>query len=390
MDEITNYFCDENERVNLRKKEYSPSGRFGLLIRNYSTKKGCWNYSRGTLFRESDGQQVADIKRNYSAFHHSWVEKDGQEYLISGRSYMNQCIVNADAGCEFEMSDESLVKKGCAFCWATAKLSTDEKTLLVDGCYWGAPYEYRFFDFSNPMTGWPELPIVSARNYEQGGECLKEHEFILADDGKDPLFIEDGTVTLYSTSNIYKPTGQREEEISMEQIEVFGSAYDKESNWDMEEEVIYTLRRRGGFMVIEKIWKSDWQLEKEREQEEWRKKDAAQKKEWAETSTLLTSLTEILKDDTDLLLGDLWWRGSSQKDRENGEKNVWFFYHQIKAKVEDSKRSASLEWGTLEGEVWAVLWTCGKGEEKKRFDRSPEGLCKAIKIVREHLVESHE
>ena len=34
-----------------------------------------------------------------------------------------------------------------------AYLSPDGHTLAVDGCHWACPYEYRFFDFTDPARG---------------------------------------------------------------------------------------------------------------------------------------------------------------------------------------------------------------------------------------------
>lgn len=84
----------------------STSGRYRLVIRSYRTRPGCWNYTRGTVVRLSDGAEVCDIKRNYSVFHHSFIEKDGREFLITGRSYMSQTIVDLDRGIEYEPSGD--------------------------------------------------------------------------------------------------------------------------------------------------------------------------------------------------------------------------------------------------------------------------------------------
>jgi hypothetical protein len=97
-------------------------------------------------------------------FHHSFVTKEGREYLIAGRSYMSQTIVDLDRGQEFEPTGDHY--NGGAFCWARCYLSPDGNTLAVDGCIWARPYEYCFFDFSDPSKGWPSLPIVGAKEIE--------------------------------------------------------------------------------------------------------------------------------------------------------------------------------------------------------------------------------
>jgi len=112
------------------------------------------------VVRLADGATVCDIKRNLFGFHHSFVVKDGREYLITGRSYMSQTIVDLDRGAEYEPEGDHY--DGHAFCWTDCFLSPDGHTLAVEGCIWAAPYEIRFFDFTDPAAGWPALPIAGA------------------------------------------------------------------------------------------------------------------------------------------------------------------------------------------------------------------------------------
>ncbi len=51
-----------------------------------------------------------------------------------------------------EGSDE-----GVGFCWAAYRFDAPTNILVVNGCHWACPYEYRFFDFSDPMAGWPQI-----------------------------------------------------------------------------------------------------------------------------------------------------------------------------------------------------------------------------------------
>lgn len=136
----------------------SPCRRFRLTVTDYSRGPHSWDYSRGVLTRIADGAVVADIVRNYGNFHLSWIEAHGKWWLVTGRSYMSQTIVCLDDGREFEPPGDHY--DGQAFCWASAWASPDGNTLVVDGCHWACPYEFRFFDFSDPAQGWAELPIV--------------------------------------------------------------------------------------------------------------------------------------------------------------------------------------------------------------------------------------
>ena len=188
--EVARYFVDENV-TNEPKDVLSPSGRFRLTIRTYRTAPGRWNYTRGTVTRVADGAVVCDLQRNYSLFHHSFVTKEGRDYLIAGRSYMSQTIVDLDRGQEFEPPGDHY--NGGAFCWARCYLSPDGNTLAVDGCHWAAPYEFRFFDFTDPAIGWPDLPLVGVEQLEHPSDkraprWLDDTTFegFQSDDGDEP------------------------------------------------------------------------------------------------------------------------------------------------------------------------------------------------------------
>jgi hypothetical protein len=145
----------------------SPSGAYRLTIQEYRRPPGRWNYTRGTVTRVRDGAIIADIKRNLSAFHHSFVTKDDREYLIAGRAYTSQTIVDLERGIEHEPSGDPYRD---AFCWAKCLTSPDGNTLVVDGCIWACPYELRFFDFTDPARGWNQLPVVGLDQLENPSE----------------------------------------------------------------------------------------------------------------------------------------------------------------------------------------------------------------------------
>ncbi len=174
--EIDSFFTDDNLVVDDERTEISPSGRHRLVITTYKTRG--WNYSRGRVFRVADGSLVCDIQRNYSRFHHSWLAKGGHEWLVTGRSYMSQTIIDLDAAREYETPGDPY--DGGAFCWAQCYLSPDESLLVVDGCIWACPYEYRFFDFTDPANGWAELPVVGGEGWV---EVEGEHTPVWHDDG---------------------------------------------------------------------------------------------------------------------------------------------------------------------------------------------------------------
>jgi hypothetical protein len=387
----------ENEKAQQRGMEYilpanltgdpeeilTPSGRFRLLIRQYNTKPGCWGYSRGTVTRVSDGQEVCDIVRNYS-FTHSFVNKGGQEWLITGRSYMSQTIVNLDTGEEFEPNEDHY--DGHAFCWVSAKLSPDESMLVVEGCHWACPYEFRFYDFKDPSQGWKQFPILPLAEYEAHKDSLEEADdtYLSADD-KPIEFNEDGAISVFKSEGRYLPTGQRESSFSLEQLKEC-AGYDDESNWDRIVDVKHVLERRGDVIVILDTWKSDHELERERRNQEWEKKREKDFAHWKATDVFLAKLRERLQQDPDLVLGTEGWVSSSGHDRENGDLNFWYFRPEVNSKrPQDPRKTAEIKWGTLAGDTLAVrLWTYAADSTNPTFPKTEDGLNSAIEAIRAH------
>ncbi len=149
-----NFYCDEN-KVGESKIIYSESGNYYLVISEYKTKPGCWNYTRGIIFRRNDHKLIADIKRNYSSFFHCFVKnKFGIEYLICGENYMQQTVVDLHKEKIYKSKD---LCKDNSFCWSNCQFDVENNVLIVNGCYWASPYEVKFFDFSVPERGWNEI-----------------------------------------------------------------------------------------------------------------------------------------------------------------------------------------------------------------------------------------
>jgi len=242
----TNFYEDKNEIAQLRSVIVSPSNKYKLLIRSYTTGKGTWSVTRGTIYRVSDNKEICDIKRNYSGFHHSFVTKNGQEYIITGRSYMGQTIVNLDTGEEWNSKDGK-------FCWISAELSPDGNTLLVYGCYWACPSDYKVFDFTDPSKGWEELPIKS--NSE------KDKYYIESDAYTDAKWINENTVESYKADKFYKPLQKRVDDVSYDEIKEQGASYKDEANWDIIIDATFQHQRQGNSMVLIKEELSEYEIE---------------------------------------------------------------------------------------------------------------------------------
>ncbi len=135
----------------------APSGRYRVEVTEL-LKPGGWSYARLDVVRVADQSLIASIERNYSAFV-VFVVKDGLEYLITGRSYMGQTIVCLDSGEQWNDPLWPNAYTGTEFCWSSCTLAPDGNTLVVEGCIWACPYEQRFYDFTSPSAGWPELTL---------------------------------------------------------------------------------------------------------------------------------------------------------------------------------------------------------------------------------------
>jgi hypothetical protein len=144
------YKSDETEVFN------SPSGKFKLEVHYYNHEEELrrYNYTKGII--KNNAESVIDIiYRNFSHFPYSWVEVDGNEYLLCGLDYQGYSIVDlSKKETKHYVSVEAYAGHG--FCWAEIFYFQQKKLIVVDGCYWAAPYELVFYDFSKPM----DLPYI--------------------------------------------------------------------------------------------------------------------------------------------------------------------------------------------------------------------------------------
>ncbi len=173
-------------------EKLSPSGKYKLVVTSYTSGPGTWNVTEGKVFRVDSDQPIASIRRNYSSFPYLFIEQhaNGHDFLIGGEDYQGQTVIELDTGTKRGLLPEE-ARQGHGFCWAHYTYHPETKLLLVDGCHWACPYEYRFYDFSDPMNkGWPQLELVPQN---------EEGEGYLDADNKSPTFEPNGTIVWYQT-----------------------------------------------------------------------------------------------------------------------------------------------------------------------------------------------
>ena len=351
----------------------SPSGRYRLEVRAYRTRPSCWTYSRGTVVRVADGAVVADVRRNYSAFHCSFVTKDGHEYLIAGRSYMGQTIVDLDRAQEWNDPKHPDGYDGKEFCWAVSSLSPDGRTLLVDGCHWACPYEYRFYDFTDPARGWPELPIRDAEGKDA---------YLYSEDGRPAELCDDGTAVCFETSRWYLPLQRRGDEIGKELRATIDEAQWKDSaNWETVVDRRVTLVREPDHMRITEDWRSEDRLRRDREQAEADAVEEAMHEEWIARCTVLPQVRAALA--AHYLESSLW---ISTPVGENAGKPGSFTLH---VETKQSGTTARVSFGVYEGALRVELGRSdsdgGYEQEKHELSRDEAGAEQAAVAIKRWL-----
>lgn len=93
---IDEVFEQYSKIVDSEQEFISPSGLYRLETSRYGNgKEVCWNYSRGIVSEISSGRIIADVRRNYGRFWHTWIEHpNGNEYMLCGEDYQGYSVVN--------------------------------------------------------------------------------------------------------------------------------------------------------------------------------------------------------------------------------------------------------------------------------------------------------
>lgn len=145
------FFKEENKQKTV--VELSDLEKYRLEISSFKTREGSWSYTQGKVFKVEDNKLIATINRNYHSFPFLFIENhsSGKDYLVCGEDYQGQTIVDLTTGEVLNKMSQGY-EFGGGFCWADYKFYKDINILIVNGCHWACPYEYRFYDFSDPMN----------------------------------------------------------------------------------------------------------------------------------------------------------------------------------------------------------------------------------------------
>lgn len=357
MNDKTKYFEPENE---VKKETHvSPSGRYKLEISEFKTKAGCWNYSQCIVFKIDSDKPIDIIQRNIEHFPFKFIEShsNGHDYLICGENYQGQTVIELDTGKKRTQLSKG-AEKGHGFCWSQVHIGHCTDLLAVSGCIWAGPYEIRFFDFSDPMNGWPEL---------------ETDDWVHDDEHRPPFFSCDGTIECFQSEWLEFKEGMTDEE------------YDALVPRCMARKV---FKRDGDRMTLIEEWQHDEEKERRRRNEEAQKKWKEWRDDFRKTDTLYLEYLELLKR-PELSPDDYETTGVTYEhwcpDFEERETR-WC------RRIVDGKKSlytVDIEWAVKTGPIKLTIYKDKKKLEDKFFtEHSVDSMRAAFDCVRSLLSES--
>lgn len=346
--EIDQSFVDE--KIDSRREKMSPSGKYKLVTASFGTKPGCWSYAQGRVYAAGSDTPIVTVNRNYSAFPNLFIEghPNGHDYLVCGEDYQGQTVIELDTGKRRDFLPES-ADEGHGFCWGDYVFHADAKLLVVCGCYWACPYEFRFFDLSDPMAGWPELV----------------NEWGADEDAKYPTIEPDGTIKTYQTES-----SDDDDEDDEKPVERSLAA-------------TKTFRREGLKLVLIEEWVSEKEQKIRADREEGHRKW----EEWLETFRATDPLYLYVKEQVKSAPYD-----PDSYDSIGQTYDGWHPTLQLKERRMCRRIAAKkypkidLEWAHETGPIKLIVYKDAKAKaEDHWFDHSIEGMTAAFDYARSIL-----
>lgn len=353
------HFDPKNAVLDKRREVMSPSGKYKLVITPFATGPSSWNYSQGIVYRKGDDTPIAEVRRNYGAFPNLFIEghPNGHDYLVCGEDYQGQTVVELDTGKRRDALSDG-TDKGAGFCWAAYTFNAPNQILVVDGCHWACPYEFRFYDFSDPMSGWPQI---------------QTEEWVDVDDKRPPELSDDGTLKCFKTR--YDDDDDDDEATDEEK-----GRKDHAPIVD----VIQTYKRDGLKFNLVEEWVSDYEKDRRKKREEWERKDAEWTANFKATDPLYLAYAELVKDPAmspeEYMSVGITYDGWG--DEWKGREKRWC--RRIVKHTGKTGPTVDLEWAVETGPIKLVLYRDGKSDGHKFFEHSVEGMKAAFATAKEY------
>jgi hypothetical protein len=353
---MAKYFVPEN--AGKSREVLSPSGDFKLVITSFTTGSGSWDYTQGLIYRVGSDTPIFEVQRNYASFPFSWVDHpNGHQYLLCGEDYQGQTVLELDTGTRKDFLPTE-AKEGFGFCWVTHRFDLTSCTLVVEGCIWACPYEFRFYDFSDPMRGWPYLEIDG--NYVDADEQW-------------PSFEADGIIKTFSNRE------NDEDDDDGGDVENLEGYERPAATWVATK----TFKREGLKLVFLGEDVSDEEKIRRVQQAEGEARYKAVIAKFKAEDPLYLTYLELAKDpalnpDEHSSCGityDGWC------PHFTGREQRWC--RRLRSHKGKLGITIDLEWGMTTGPIKVVIFKDGSHLEDKWFDHSIEGMNEAIKAARE-------
>jgi len=188
----------------------SPSGNYKVVIELVKVEHPV---ERNVKLMDKDGKIIYEYTQIYSTSPcNQFVTINGQEWWIGGREYQLKLLVNCETGQIFDDPDNKEKNlSSTEFIWGgNFKISPNGHFLLVVGCMWSFPYEWRLYDIRN-MT----LPNLSEDEKEEIEDEI---------DAEDGIYIRNISLYKYLVIESFSEDDERhrlDEEESLEDDEVF-------------------------------------------------------------------------------------------------------------------------------------------------------------------------
>ncbi|WP_437515248.1 hypothetical protein [Sorangium sp. So ce1099] len=347
------FFRPENEREGSRRQFLSPKGKYRLVVSSFSTGRGAWDYSQGKVYKTGSDAPIAVVQRNHDSFPFLFVEghPNGHDYLVCGEDYQGQSVLELDTGKRRDhLPDEA--NEGIGFCWTDMRFEASAAVLVVEGCIWACPYEFRFFDFSDPMSGWPEL----------------ESATMVDADRRPPTFSDDGTIICYQSASDDDDADADATAAPIVEAPIAEPPI----------AATQTFRRDGLKLVLEREWVSEKERARRRAQEEGRKRHEAWLAGFRASDPLYLTFIQALSDpafspedhDGIGVTYDGWCPDFTAQERR--------ITRRIVKKKGPSGYTIDLEWGAETGPVKLVVYKDGDHAENRFFEHSVVGMRDAL------------
>jgi len=278
---------------------------------------------------------------------------------------MSQTFVNLDTGDIYDSTDQlkstKEYKGGLSFCWARSQISPDGNTLVVSGCIWGGPYEYKFYDFTDPSTGWPEL---------------ETDDFYYEDGHKKSEWSEDGYFNIYESTEYINYNGQKFDTWSEEYFNMPNEDI-TEDKYVYETEQKRVVKREHNKIVTVSLWKSDKRIDEETEREKAEKENKRLREQMENDNELYQKIKKNLQQPPYHIYG--------------GYMNPYFRLYIANFKSDDLttnelKKQCEIVWHLTNGPIVMKFWICGKGNIKeKEYLHELNSITEILDDINNHL-----